>query len=213
MNDSRIPTAVLAAGTGTNAQAVIDAAARGELPLDVRLVVSNDPNAGALDKARRSGIPVDAIPFDRQSESRGEYATRLAARLRDSGVRLVLLLGWMHVLAPEFLAAGFDGVLNLHPSYLPDDPSEDFVTLPNGTRTPCFRGPRALRDAIEAGVAVTGVTLIEITADVDRGPVLARTAFALQPGEDEASALARLHPVEHEVVKQGVLEWLAARVR
>jgi len=208
-----MPTAVLASGRGTNAQAVFDAAARGELPLHVRLVVSNDPRAEVLSRARRAGIAAFALPFDRRSESRAQYALRLATALREEHVRLVLLLGWMHVLAPEFLNAGFDGVLNLHPSFLPDDPKDDFVTLPDGVRTPCFRGPHALRDAIEAGVPVTGASLIEITADVDRGPVLARSTFTLKPGEGEAAALERLHPVEHAVVKEGILKWFSMRGR
>lgn len=207
------PSAIFVSGNGTNLQAVIDAVRAKRLPLDIRLVVSNSPNAFALERARVAELATAVIEWRRAGESRAAYAARLADAVRYSGARLVLLLGWMHVLAPEFLSAGFDGVLNLHPSYLPDDPSADTVTFPDGSVSPVFRGARALRDAIAARVPATGATLIEITPDVDRGPVLARREFPLHAGDDEASALARLHDVEHEVVISGILSWLERKGR
>jgi phosphoribosylglycinamide formyltransferase-1 len=206
-----VPTAILASGNGSNLEAVIAAARAGALPLDVRLVVSNNPQAHALVRAERAGIPTAVMPFERSTESRHAYGARLASTVRACGASLVLLLGWMHVLAPEFVHAGFDGILNLHPAYLPDDPHADSVRFPDGSQTQVFRGPRALRDAIAAKVAQTGATLIQITADVDRGPVLARRPMALRPDENEAAALERLHAVEREVVCEGILNWIRQR--
>jgi len=206
-----VPTAVFVSGSGTNLQAVIDATSVGRIPLDIRLVVSDSPTALALERARRAAIATAILTWDRGRETRAQYALRLAGAVRASGARLVLLLGWMHVLAQEFLEAGFDGILNLHPSYLPDDPRADEVTLPDGTRSPVFRGPHALRDAIDAGARVTGATLIEITPLVDRGAVLSRKTFQLRPDDDEARALERLHAVEHDVVLEGVHAWLQAK--
>lgn len=203
-----VPTAVFVSGSGTNLQAVIDAVRDGLLPLELRLVLSNEPGAYSLERARKAGIPTAVEQWRRAHESRTDYAARLASAVRASGARLVLLLGFMHVLSREFLDAGFDGVLNLHPAYLPDDPFADTVTLPDGSVSPVFRGPRALRDAIAAKVTTTGATLIAITPEIDRGPVLARQTFSLRPGEDEITALGRLHEVEHEVVRQGVLNWI-----
>jgi phosphoribosylglycinamide formyltransferase-1 len=207
-----VPCSILVSGSGTNLQAVIDAARMGELPLDVRLVISNRPAAFALERARRAGIASMVLEWGRERESRAEYARRVAAAVRASGSRLVLLLGWMHVLDKQFLDAGFDGVLNLHPAYLPNDPAADTVTLPDGTVSTVFRGAHALRDAIHAKVPMTGATLIEITPEYDRGPVLARRTCALRPDDDEGSALERLHDVEREVVTEGILRWLT-RVR
>jgi phosphoribosylglycinamide formyltransferase-1 len=206
-----VPSAVFVSGSGTNLQAVIDASKSGELPLDLRIVVSNVPGAFALERARLAGIPTAVVQWRRGEETREAYGARLAATVHERGARLVLLLGWMHVLASEFLEAGFEAVLNLHPGFLPDDPSADSVTLPDGSHTQVFRGAHALRDALEAKVPMTGATLIEISPEIDRGPVLARRLFALRPDDDEASALARLHAVEHEVVKEGVLKWIAVR--
>jgi folate-dependent phosphoribosylglycinamide formyltransferase PurN len=206
-----VPTAVFASGHGSNLQAVIDATAAGALPLEIRLVVSNDPNARALSRAGDANIPSLVMPFAKSHESRSEYGARLARAVRQKGVELVLLLGWMHVLAPEFVNAGFAGILNLHPSYLPEDPRADTVTFPDGTTTRVFRGARALRDALHAGVKWTGASLIEITHEVDRGPVWARRPFAFAAGDDEEKTLERLHDVERDVVREGVLAWLSAR--
>ncbi|HKW44875.1 MAG TPA: formyltransferase family protein [Candidatus Eremiobacteraceae bacterium] len=203
-----VPTAVFASGNGSNLQAVIDASAAGTLPLDIRLVVTNNPKALALARAARANIPALVIPFLKAHESRSDYGIRLARAVRAKGVQLVLLLGWMHVLAREFVDAGFAGILNLHPAYLPEDPRADRVTFPDGTTTRVFRGAHALRDALEAGVTMTGATLIEITPEIDRGYVLARRTFAFADGDDEKKALERLHDVEREVVREGVLVWL-----
>lgn len=213
MSDSleRFPTAILVSGFGTNLQAVLDRVAAGELPLDVRVVLSNRKNAYALERARRAGIPAEIMPFERERETRAKYAQRIAQAIADRGARLVLLLGWMHVLAPEFLESGFDGVLNLHPSYLPEDPAQDTVRMPDGSTSRVYRGAHALRDAIEAREPITGASLIEITRAVDRGPVLARRPFALRPADTVESALARLHPVEQEVVADGIRNWLSRR--
>ena len=207
----RIPTAIFVSGSGTNLQAVIDASREGALPLDLRLVVSNVSAAYALERAKRADIPAVVMAFDRGREDRAAYALRLARLVRQSGARLVLLLGWMHVLAQEFLDSGFEGVLNLHPAYLPHDPSADIVVFEDGTQTPVFRGARALRDALAAKVSWTGASLIEITRHVDRGPLLARKPMRLFPHEDENAALERLHEVEREVVREGIARWLASR--
>jgi len=206
-----VPTAVFASGNGTNLQAVLDATSAGRLPLEIKLVVCDTPQARALERAVSAGVPTAVLSWLRTSESRAEYALRLASTVRSSGARLILLLGWMHVLSREFLDAGFEGILNLHPSYLPDDPSADEVTLPDGTRSPVFRGARAVRDAIEAKVPMTGATLIEITPAIDRGRVLARRELALRSDDDESTALARLHPIEHEIVVEGITAWLRVK--
>jgi phosphoribosylglycinamide formyltransferase-1 len=206
-----VPTAIFASGSGTNLQAVIDAVAEGALPLEIRLVVADNPDAFALARAGAAKIPSLVMPYCKPTETRGAYGARLAQTVRAKGVELILLLGWMHVLAPEFVHAGFDGILNLHPAYLPEDPAADHVAFPDGTITPVFRGAHALRDALDAGVTTTGASLIEITPAVDRGPLLARRAMALRHGDDEKKALDRLHDVERDVVREGVSAWLRAR--
>jgi phosphoribosylglycinamide formyltransferase 1 len=210
-HERRVPTAVLVSGNGSNLEAVVAAVRDGSLPLELRLVVSNNRGAFALERATKAGIPTAVLEFDKHTENRSAYALRLASAIQTSGARLILLLGWMHILAPEFLNAGFEGILNLHPAYLPEDPAADVVTFPDGTKTAVFRGARALRDALDARVPCTGATLIQITSQVDRGPVLARKPMILSSNEDEKHALERLHEVERGVVREGVLRWIRQR--
>ncbi|MDE2571863.1 MAG: phosphoribosylglycinamide formyltransferase [bacterium] len=207
-----LPAAALISGSGTNLQAVIDAVAARLLPLDLRLVLSNRAGAFGLERARRAGIRrVGAEIWNRAGgELRAAYDERLLRAVCASGAQLVLLLGWMHVLPASFIGA-FEGVINIHPAYLPEDPQEDLVTLPDGSEIPAFRGANALREAIEAGVAWTGATCHVVTPQVDRGPVLAREAVRLEPGESQAAALERLHAVEHRVLVNGIARWCGAR--
>ncbi|TAM73995.1 phosphoribosylglycinamide formyltransferase [bacterium] len=211
MSSEGIATAVLISGSGSNLQAVIDAVARRDLPLDLRLVLSNRAGAFGLERARRAGVAARAELWDRRAgELRGAYDARVLAALRESGAELVLLLGWMHVL-PAAIVESFAGVINIHPAYLPEDPAADFVSVPGGPEIPAFRGAHALRDAIAAGVGWAGATCHLVTPAVDRGPVLTREPMRLRPGEGETDALERLHPVEHRVLTEGVARWCASR--
>lgn len=211
MSAEGIATAVLISGSGSNLQAVIDAVGRGELPLDLRLVLSNRAGAFGLERARRAGIAARTELWDRRrGEPRGAYDSRILAAVRQSGAALVLLLGWMHVLPAAFVES-FAGVVNIHPAFLPEDPAADRVAVPGGPEIPAFRGAHALRDAIEAGMGWAGATCHLVTPAVDRGPVLAREPMALRPGEGEAEALERLHLVEHRVLLKGIARWCAGR--
>jgi phosphoribosylglycinamide formyltransferase 1 len=204
----RVPTAILVSGAGTNLQGVIDRVNANELPLDIRLVIASRAGAPAIERARAAGLPVSVMPYERERETRAQYAKRLAAEIARHGGQLVLLLGWMHVLSREFLKAGFAGVLNLHPSYLPENPAHNTVTLPDGSTCRVYRGAHALRDALDAGEQMAGASLIEITPEIDRGPLLARRPFELKPDDTLETALARLHPIEQEVVAEGIRVWL-----
>jgi len=123
---------------------------------------------------------------------------------------LVLLLGWMHLLSDAFVAA-FPEMLNLHPAFLPLDPGRDDVGLPDGTRIPAFRGPRAVHDALAGESRWAGATVHRVTSATDRGPVLARMPLPIEPQEEEAHLMERIHALERDLVKIAVLRWLFER--
>jgi phosphoribosylglycinamide formyltransferase 1 len=204
-----VRTVVLASGSGTNFQAVIDRVERG-MPLELAALVCNKPDAFASERARRAGIPAIVLPWVRAEQTREQYDAALLHAVVDAGPELVLLLGWMHLLAPAFVEA-FPEMLNVHPAFLPLDPSRDCVGRPDGTVIPAFRGARAVRDALTAGSEWVGASVHEVTMETDRGRVLVRKPLHVQPGEDEGAVLARLHPIEHEVVARAVYRWLFER--
>lgn len=203
-------TLVLASGNGSNFQAVIDAVRDGTLPVQIVGLVCNNSRAKAVERARDAEIPVQLVFWERGLEPRAAYDARLHAAVDSFAPDLVLLLGWMHLLAPEFVRA-FPEMLNLHPAFLPLDPDRDVVGMPDGSEIPAFRGPRAMRDTLAAGSKWAGATVHRVTPATDRGPVFARKPMGLEPGEDEDRAMQRLHEIEHRLVVTAVTRWLFER--
>jgi phosphoribosylglycinamide formyltransferase 1 len=204
-----VRTVVLASGSGTNFQAVIDRVAEG-LPLELLALVTNRPEAFAIARARNAGIPAIVLPWERGAQSRAEYDRVLFEAVTKYQPQLVLLLGWMHLLEPAFVDA-FPEMLNVHPAFLPLDPARDSVGMPDGVTIPAFRGARALRAALVANSPWVGASVHEVTADTDRGRVLARKPLRVNAGEEEDAVLARLHPIEHQLVAVAIRRWLFER--
>jgi phosphoribosylglycinamide formyltransferase-1 len=206
---------VLASGHGGNFQAVVDASAAGELPLEITALVVNRPGAYALERAAAAEIPALTVAWNRRDETRENYDARVLDAVAQAEPDLVLLLGWMHVLPPAFVAR-FPQTLNLHPAFLPLDPALDAVTMPDGIALPAYRGAHAFEDALAGGQGWAGATVHRASADVDRGEVFARAPLALErPSDhsalglqDDNSALEqRLHSLEREVVATAIWHW------
>ncbi len=203
-------TLIMASGQGSNFQAVLEASRDAALPLDIVALLSNDPRAYAIERARAAGVDVRVVAWNRTQESRDEYDARLLAAAREQRPDLVLLLGWMHLLAGSFLGA-FPEIVNLHPAFLPLDPARDAVVMPDGTTIDAFRGPHAVRDALAASSSWAGATLHRVTAATDRGPVLARKPLRVEPMEEELHLMERVHELERGVVRAGVMRWIFER--
>lgn len=210
-SNPRIRTTVLASGGGTNFQAVADAAAAGKVPLDLTSIVSNHQRAYALQRAAELETPNRiVVEWDRKVESRQTYDARLLHAVKQTEPELVLLLGWMHLLAPEFVAA-FPQMINIHPAFLPLDQTRDDVGLSDGTRIAAFRGAHAIRDALAVGSEWIGASSHKVNAAADRGAILTRKPLKIGSGLDEAAALAKLRPVEHGVLLGGIMRWVFER--
>lgn len=207
----RARTVVMASGNGSNFQTVLDRVTDGALALDVVALVTNNTQAYAIERARLCGVPTThVLPWRRKDVSRAEYDAQLLESVRGEEPDLVLLLGWMHLLDPAFVAA-FPHVLNVHPAFLPLDPAADRVGLPDGSVIPAFRGPKAVRDALEYGSSWVGASVHAITEDTDRGEVYARKPLRVLPNETLDAVMERLHPIEHQLVERGIRRWLFER--
>lgn len=201
---------VLASGNGGSFQAVIDARAAASLPIEIAGLIVNDRDAYAIERARRAGVTVSVIEWERGEEKRRDYDERLLHAARRFEADIVLLLGWMHLLADDFIAS-FPEMLNLHPSFLPLDPYTDSVTLPDGSETAAFRGAHAVRDALRAGSGWVGATVHRVTRATDRGPVMVRFPLRVEAGEDEGALMPRVHDIEHRLVPAAITRWLFER--
>ena len=206
-----VRTAVLASGNGSNLQTVLDRVADGTLPLEIVAFVTNRAQAFAIERARRAGIARIAVePWNRKTTPRASYDAHLRETLTREAPELVLLLGWMHLLDTAFVTS-FSQMLNIHPAFLPLDPSRDEVGLPDGSSMPAFRGAHAVADALAMKSAWVGASVHRVTSHTDRGPILVRKPMRVGSDESEADVLARLHPIEHELVERGVKRWLYER--
>ena len=182
---------VLASGTGSNLQAILDAIANGTLDARVRIVISNVPGAQALQRATEAGVPVATIPH-RQFASRREFDTTIAEALDRAGAEWVILAGFMRVLTPEFLKKFHRRVLNIHPALLPS-----------------FPGVHAQKQAFDHGVKVAGCTVHFVDQGVDSGPIVAQHAVPVLT-DDTADVLAERILEQEHLLYVEVLRWLAA---
>jgi phosphoribosylglycinamide formyltransferase 1 len=177
--------AVLASGTGTNLQALLDRV-HGTDGIEIVAVASDKPDAPALERARVAAIPRSSFAvadYPSRLERDGAMADWLASR----GVELVVLAGYMQLLSEDFLARFPDRVINVHPALLP-----------------AFPGLRSVDDALAYGVKVFGVTVHFVDGGVDSGPVILQRAVELPDARDPESVLERLHPIEHELLPAAV---------
>lgn len=175
----RLRVGVLVSGRGSNLQALIDAAADPAYPADISLVISNRPGAYALERAAAAGIGTATVDHT-MFPSREIFDAELDRLLRASGVGLVCLAGFMRILTPGFVAAWEGRILNIHPSLLP-----------------CFPGLHPQRQALDAGVRVSGCTVHFVTSELDAGPIVVQAAVPVLADDDDEALAARIVREEH----------------
>jgi len=192
---------VLISGSGTNLQAIIDAIESKELPgVEIALVVSNAIDAYGLERAHKHSLQTLYLHWKNREESE----TTLVTWLNLFQVDLVVLAGWMRILSAPFLAQFPHRVINIHPALIPDDGTGSAFTTQDGSVIPVFRGLHAVRQALDAGVHVTGSSVHYVTPEVDAGPVICREEVAILPGDSEESLHERLKAVEHRLIVQAI---------
>jgi phosphoribosylglycinamide formyltransferase-1 len=176
---------ILGSGRGSNAAAILEAWRDGRLGrAEVVGLLCDKADAPMLALGPRFGVSarfVDPAPFKTKLEGEGE--ARFIDAVRDLRADLVVLAGFMRVLKPGFLNAFAGGIINLHPSLLPQFPGLD-----------------AIGQALRAGVAETGCTVHRVTLEVDGGPILAQSRVPVEPGDTHDTLAARVHDAEHALL-------------
>jgi phosphoribosylglycinamide formyltransferase-1 len=186
---------VLASGSGTNLQALIVAAARGELgPAKIATVGANVPGCGALERALHAGIPTFVLDH-KAFGSREAFDAALVAALKSRGVELVVLAGFMRLLSADFLAAFPQRIVNIHPALLP-----------------AFPGTHAQKQAFTYGVKFSGCTVHFVDGGTDTGPIIAQAVVPVMETDDEESLRARILAEEHHLLPAAVRAVAEGRV-
>lgn len=182
---------VLVSGTGSNLAALLAAHAEAAYGARVVAVVTDKPNAGALDLAQQAGVPT-AVVNPRDFDSRPEWDAALARAVDVFAPDLVVSAGFMRILGANFLERFGGRTINTHPALLP-----------------AFPGAHGVRDALAHGVRVTGCTLHLVDAGVDTGPIIAQAAVVIEPDDDEESLHERIKVVERELL----VDWVGRIAR
>ena len=177
---------ILASGSGSNLQSIIDNIDKGLLDAKINVVISNKSDAYALDRARKHGIPAIAIEHTAFKE-REDFDQKMIAALRTSHVELVVLAGFMRILTPIFLDAFPMRVINIHPALLP-----------------AFPGNHVQRKAIEYGVKFSGCTVHFVDKRVDTGPIIIQSIVPVYDSDDENTLAARILQEEHRIYPQAI---------
>ncbi len=199
---SKAVLGVLCSGRGTNLQSIIAAVESGQIAAEIALVLTDKPEAKALERAEEAGIP--RVCIDRKAcADKQEFEEKIVAELKKAGVTLVVLAGFMRILSPYFVREFQGRILNIHPSLLPS-----------------FGGAHAHRDVLAYGVKVSGCTIHFVDEGMDSGPIILQTAVPVLDGDTEDTLAARVLEQEHilypkaiELYVNGKLEITGRQVR
>ena len=191
----RLRIGALASGGGTNLQAIIDRCQDGGLDADIVLVISNNPDAGALERARRAGLAVCCIDH-RLFSGREAFDAALVQALREAEVDLVILAGFMRIITPVFVDAFPHRIMNIHPALLP-----------------AFPGLHVQRKALEYGVRFAGCTVHFVDTGTDTGPIIIQAVVPVHDDDSEETLSARILEQEHQIYPRAIQLFAEGRLR
>ena len=186
---------VLISGRGSNLKAILDRIAAGDLDARVALVISNEPDAPGLRAARDRGVATLVVDH-RGRSTREAHDRAMASALEGKGARLVCLAGYMRLLSPWFVKRFEGRILNIHPSLLP-----------------AFPGLEPQRQAIEAGVKISGCTVHFVDERVDSGPIILQETVPVLEDDTPDTLAARILEKEHEIYSRAIGLFFSGRLR
>ncbi len=186
----KLRLAVLASGGGTNLQSIIDQCQLGTLDAEIGLVVSNNPNAGAFERAKKAGIATLCINH-REFDQREDFDKAVVSALLEAGTELVVLAGFMRIISTVFLQAFPQRIINIHPALLPS-----------------FPGLHVQQKALGYGAKFSGCTVHFVDDGVDTGAIIAQAVVPIFTDDSESTLAARILKQEHIIYPQ-VIQWFA----
>lgn len=190
---------VLVSGRGSNLQAIVDAIEAGTLSAEVAVVLSNKPDAGGLERARKHGAPavwLDPKPYAGRPDSREAYDKAVLEVLQKHEVDLVLLAGYMKIVTAVLVTAYANRMMNIHPSLLPSFPGLDVQ-----------------KKAMDHGCKIAGCTVHFVTEGVDEGPIIVQAAVPIMEGDTADALAARILEQEHRIYPHAIQLYAEGRLR
>lgn len=178
--------AVLASSRGSNFQAIIDAIERKEIPASCCGLITDNPDAYAIERAHAAGIPVFIVPFGTYP-GKEAYEVALCTEMKDLAADLYILAGYMRILGSSIVRTFHGRLINIHPALLPG-----------------FPGLHAQRQALEYGVKVSGCTVHFVDEGMDSGPVIVQACVRVEEDDDENTLSARILGMEHRCLPEAI---------
>ena len=195
----RLRIGVLASGGGTNLQAIMDACAAGEINGDVVVVISDNPEAYALERARKKNIQAVVIPT--KGLNREEHEKLVHEALKKANVGLVVLAGYMRIITPWLVEKYVDRMMNIHPALLPAFGGSGMY------------GERVHKAVLDHGCKVSGCTVHFVSTDVDGGPIILQEPVYVLENDTPETLANRIHPVEHKLYPKAIALFAAGRLK
>ncbi|WP_127588446.1 phosphoribosylglycinamide formyltransferase [Paenibacillus koleovorans] len=186
--------AVFASGSGSNFQALVEAAQAGKLGGSIELLVCDRPKAKVVERAAAAGV--DAFVFrPKEYASREAYEAEIVRHLREREIDLIVMAGYMRIITPTLVEPFYGRIVNIHPSLLP-----------------AFPGLNAIGQALEHGVKLTGITVHFVDGGMDTGPIIAQRPVEIADGDSVDTLADKVHPIEHELYPEVVAAICEGRV-
>ncbi len=191
----KLKLGVLASGSGTNLQSILESSSSGKIDAEVKIVISDVPTAGALERAKAFNVPVTVR--ERSSyPSKQAFEAAIISDLKDHCVELVCLAGYMRIIGKEFLAAFPNRVINIHPALLPSFPGLD-----------------AQEQALDYGVKVAGCTVHFVDEKTDHGPIILQATVPVLEDDTVESLRQRILKEEHRLYSETIQLFASKRLR
>ena len=192
---SKMNIAVFASGRGTNFSAVIRAVKKGKIKANLSLLVCDNPRAGAVGRANRAGIKV-ALVERKDFAANSDFEAKVNQYLEENKIDLIVLAGFMRLISPEFVNRYKGRILNIHPALLPS-----------------FKGTEGIKDALDYGVKVTGVTVHFVDEEMDHGPIILQQAVKIEENDTLKSLEKKIHQIEHKLYPQAIRLFVEGKLR
>lgn len=187
--------AVFCSGNGSNFQAIINSIKRGEIPAKVALMVCDNPAAFALERAKKEGMKTFLIERKRFA-TKEKFEAEIIKHLEQEDIGLICLAGFMRLIGRALVQRYRNKILNIHPALLPS-----------------FKGTQGIKEALDYGAKITGVTVHFVDEKIDHGPIILQDCVEIQDDDTEESLAARIHATEHRLYPQAIKLFVEGRLR
>ena len=186
--DPKLKIAVLASGEGTNFQILIDLFKTKKLDIDIKLLITNNENAGCIKRAIKSRIPFFKID-ENKFENKKEFEKEIIKILIENDIELIVMAGWMKIASEEFVNNFENKIINIHPSLLPS-----------------FKGKNPISDALKNKSLITGCSVHFVDKEIDNGQLIMQAALCIDSKDNIDSLTKKIHDIEHKILPFAVSE-------